>query len=360
MSIFENLTENSLLKLLRRKMDTYVFNKNYTMRRLFNVVQGIYFYRYSKSPIVRSKPVRMVIDTGNICQLKCPLCPTGLGRPTRQKTFLSLDDFKKIVDEAGSYLCEVDLYNWGEPFLNKDIFKMIEYAKKGGIKVNISSNLNLLKESWMNEMVRLQLDQLTVSLDGTTAESYKKYRVGGNYELVMANLRKLIATKKSCRSKHPKIIWQFLIMKHNEHEIEEAKKLAKEIGVDKLNLRPVRCDMGNELLMSDQEKVDSIQEWLPTQEKHSRYNYKTKTKKNPLSKCLFQTTTMVINANGSVSPCCGIYDEKWDFGNALQDGVFNVWNNEKYQHARKTVLEKETSDKDLICTHCIKNGFLEY
>lgn len=360
MSVFENLTENTLLKLLRRKINTYVFNRNYTVRRLLNVARSVYSYRYSKSPIVASKPVRLVIDPGNVCQLKCPLCPTGVGNPARPKSMLSFEDFKKIIDEAGSYLCEVDLYDWGEPFLNKDIFKMIGHAKQAGIKVNISSNLNLLKEEWMEEIVRLKLDELIVSLDGTTSASYQKYRVGGNFEVVMANLKKLIAVKKARQSKYPKIVWQFLIMKHNEQEMEEAKRLAKEIGVDELHLRPVRCDMEKEIFMSDQEKVESMAEWLPTQEKHSRYNYKTKARKNPLAKCLFQTTTMVINANGSVSPCCGVYNEKWDFGNALKDGVFKVWNNEKYQEARKTVLDKNTSNPDLICTHCIKNGFLEY
>ncbi|MDO8527724.1 MAG: radical SAM protein [Deltaproteobacteria bacterium] len=360
MSIFENLTENSLLKLLQRKAGTYLFNRNYTVKRLLNVARSVYYYRYSKHSVVKSKPVRMVIDAGNICQLKCPLCPTGLERPTRQKSLLKFEDFKKIIDEAGSYLCEVDLYNWGEPFLNPDIFKMIGYAKKMGIKVTISSNLNLIKEGWIEEMIQLKLDHLTVSLDGTSAKSYEKYRIGGNFNTVLSNLKKIVALKRQYKSKYPKITWQFLIMKHNEHEMEEAKRLSKEIGVDELHLRPVRCDMGMELLMNDAEKIESAKAWLPTQDKHSRYNYKTKAKKNPLSKCLFQTTTMVVNANGSVSPCCGVYDEKWDLGNALKDGVFNVWNNPKYQQARKAVLEKDTSDENLICSYCIKNGFLEY
>jgi radical SAM protein with 4Fe4S-binding SPASM domain len=106
--------------------------------------------------------------------------------------------------------------------------------------------------------------------------------------------------------------------------------------------------------------MESITEWLPREKKYSRYKYNKKMKKNSLTKCLFLTTTMVINANGSVSPCCGVYDEKWDFGNVLTDGVFHVWNNKDYQKARKAVLEEDESDKDLICTHCIKNGFLAF
>lgn len=348
-----------MLDLFKRKLNIYFFNK-YTLKKFFNLMGSVFSYRYSKSPIVKSHPIRMVIDTGNICQLRCPLCPTGLGRTTREKSFMDLESFKKIIDEAGEYLCEVDLYNWGEPFLNKDLSKMIRYAKNAGIKVSLNANLNLLKEEWMHEIVEAQLDQLTVSIDGASQETYSKYRIGGNFDIVLNNLKKLIEVRKQHKSKYPHITWQFLVMSHNEEEIEKCKKMAHEIGVDEVYLRPMRCDMGTELLMSDQEKVESIKNWLPSQEKYSRYNYKTKQKKNPLAKCLFQTTTMVVNPNGSVSPCCGVYDEKWDFGNALKDGVFRVWNNETYVAARKAVLDKDTSNPDLICTHCIKNGFLEY
>ncbi|MHC4267827.1 MAG: radical SAM protein [Planctomycetota bacterium] len=302
----------------------------------------------------------MVIDSGNICQLKCPLCPTGVGRPTREKCFMKFENFKKIVDEAGSYLCEIDLYNWGEPFLNKDIFRMIEYAKKAGIKVSISSHLNTLKEEWIHSIIRSKLDHLIVSLDGASRESYQKYRIGGNYDVVISNMKKLINLKKKYKSKYPRVTWQYLVMRQNEEEVDKSRQKAAEIGVDDLDLRPMRCDMGKEPFLNDKEKVESITEWLPREKKYSRYNYETEKKNNHLSRCLFLTTTMVINANGSVSPCCGVYDEKWDFGNVFEDGVFHVWNNMKYQEARKTVLSKHTSNKDLICAYCVKNGLLSY
>jgi radical SAM protein with 4Fe4S-binding SPASM domain len=273
---------------------------------------------------------------------------------------MKFENFKKIVDEAGSYLCEIDLYNWGEPFLNKDIFRMIEYAKKAGIKVSISSHLNTLKEEWIHSIIRSKLDHLIVSLDGASRESYQKYRIGGNYDVVISNMKKLINLKKKYKSKYPRVTWQYLVMRQNEEEVDKSRQKAAEIGVDDLDLRPMRCDMGKEPFLNDKEKVESITEWLPREKKYSRYNYETEKKNNHLSRCLFLTTTMVINANGSVSPCCGVYDEKWDFGNVFEDGVFHVWNNMKYQEARKTVLSKHTSNKDLICAYCVKNGLLSY
>jgi radical SAM protein with 4Fe4S-binding SPASM domain len=346
--------------LTKKVIKSFVFNRNVTFRKLLNALQSFYYYEFSKNPAIKSYPLRLVIDTGNICSLKCPLCPTGSGRGGREKKFLKFEDFKKIIDEAALYLYEIDLYNWGEPFLNKDILKMIEYAKGADVKVNVNSNLNSLKESHIHPLIKSGLDELIVSLDGATGKSYSAYRVNGDFDIVMFNLKELIRIKRENKSRYPKIIWQFLVMSHNEHEIEKAKQSAKALGVDEIRFRPLRCDMGREIFMSDKEKIETIKEWLPEQERYARYDYKRQIRKQRLNKCLFLNTTAVLNADGSVSPCCGVYDKKWDFGNAFSEGILTIWNNEKYQQARKAVLNKDSSDKTLVCSYCIENGFLEY
>ncbi|MFH1692425.1 MAG: radical SAM protein [Candidatus Omnitrophota bacterium] len=302
----------------------------------------------------------MIIDTGNVCNLKCPLCPTGAGRPTRQKGFLGYDHFKKTIDEAREYLYSVDLYNWGEPFLNQDIFRMIRYLKASNIKVILNSNLNTLKDEEIISVVESGLDELKVSIDGASPQTYSQYRVNGDFNVVMANLKKLIEARRIHHARCPHIIWQFLIMKHNEHEIQQAKLLAKQIGVDEIEFRPMRTYMGIENLMNDAAKIKAVADWLPVNEQYSRYDYKKLQRKNAGSSCFFLKTTMIINADGSASPCCGVYDEKWDFGNVFKDGVMGVWNNKRYQQARKAVSEKDSSDKTLICSYCIENGFIEY
>lgn len=347
--------------LLNRKIcRTFLFNEHMTWAKAINVLKGFYYYHFSHNPCIGSRPLRLVIDTGNTCTLKCPLCPTGLGRTDRQKSFLKLEDFKKIIDETKEYLFEVDLYNWGEPFLNKDIFCMIEYAKKANIKVNVTSNFNALSQDQLDSIASSGIDELTVSVDGADSETYEKYRRGGNFNQVMASLKSLVKKRTAKGSVKTKIIWQFLVMRHNQHQIALAKSMARGLGVDKIIFRPVRCDMGDEIFMTDREKIESARAWLPIEEKYSRYKYETKIKKSRPRKCLFLETTMVINPDGAASPCCGVYASKWDFGNVLQEGVFHVWNNEKYQKARKAVRERNSSAKDLICSYCVKNGFLEY
>src|SRR3989338_6272419 len=162
----------------------FVFTPNVTPKRLINLVKISYNYALKKS-VVNSYPCRLIIDPVNICVLKCPLCPTGKGEKGRTLGSMKLEDFKKIIDEVGDYIYEVDLYNWGESLLNKDIWKMIKYCKKKRIVVKISSNMNYWREDFAEQVVNSGLDTLIVSCDGTDQESYEKYRVGGDFEKVM-------------------------------------------------------------------------------------------------------------------------------------------------------------------------------
>jgi len=173
----------------------------------------------------------------------------------------------------------------------------------------------------------------------------------------------LVKARKELRQQNPRITWQFLVMKQNEHEIEKARKMADELGVDEIFFRPIRPDMGSELHMSDAQKYENAKPWLPKNEEYSRFNAKTHTKKKKykLKSCLFLWTQASINSDGSVSPCCGVYDQKDDFGNAFLDGGFmKVWNNKTYQKARQIASRQIPVDGKLLCSKCVKNGFLEY
>jgi radical SAM protein with 4Fe4S-binding SPASM domain len=337
----------------------YFFIKYNSLKKFINLILCFYSIFIEKKSYVRHYPIKLIIDSGNICQLKCPLCPTGQNKNTRNKCFLELDNFKKIIDEAGEYLYGVDLYNWGEPFLNKDIFNMIEYAQKNNIKVQLSSNLNRFPDDYAEKLVKSGLEKLILSIDGASQESYSKYRVGGDFEKVINNIKKIANAKIKLKTKTPEIIWQFLVNKYNEMEIEQATKIAKEICVDKILFSKMRCDMGNEILMNDSKKVVSIKSWLGENKEHHRYDIDEKKRKIKPSRCSFIKTTMVINADGSVSPCCGVYDQKWDFGNIFEDKLINIWNNKKYTTARAITAKRLDLDKNIICSFCTQHGFID-
>ncbi|MFC1644136.1 radical SAM protein, partial [Candidatus Omnitrophota bacterium] len=139
-------------------------------------------------------PSKISIETGNICNLSCPLCPTNDKEQKGVKTgFLSFEDFKIIFDKIKPFAKTIDLFSWGEPFLNKNIGKMIKYAKeeKPSLRIFVDSNLNVLTDDQADAVVRYGLDVLKVSCDGVTQEVYQKYRIGGDINKVMANIDRL-------------------------------------------------------------------------------------------------------------------------------------------------------------------------
>ncbi|MBU1148054.1 MAG: radical SAM protein, partial [Candidatus Omnitrophica bacterium] len=202
-------------------------------------------------------PYWLTIDPTNFCMLKCPFCPTGQARNSRKKGILSFENFKRIIEELGPYLIHVDFCNWGEPLLNKDIYRMISLAKEYKIDIKIDSNFNHLTERGAEEMVRSGLDKVIVSIDGITPETYSKYRIGGDFEKAMGNMKLLIKKKRELESDKPYISWQFLVFRHNEHEIEGAKRMAREMGVDHIGI--TKAFIGNK-------------EWFPLSEEYSFYH----------------------------------------------------------------------------------------
>ncbi|MCX5714498.1 MAG: radical SAM protein, partial [Candidatus Omnitrophica bacterium] len=264
---------------------------------------------------------------------------------------LSFEDCQKVIDELGPYLIHIDFCNWGEPLLNKDVFRMVKYAKQYHVDTKIDSNLNYLTVKGAEELVSSGLDKLIVSLDGTSEESYSKYRVGGDFNKVMRNLKLILKKKKELKVSNPYISWQFLVFRHNEHEIEEVRRIGKDLGVDHIGI--TKAFIGDK-------------DWIPLNEEYS--NYKKDEIKGEFTsehfraseavKCNWLWEAIAINPNGSVSPCCSVEDEKDDFGNIFDQPFQKIWNNEKYRQARRYIRNKDDSGNGNICIGCRHSGMI--
>lgn len=329
--------------LLKEKIN--FVKKCYTGKRLKNAIKAELSYYISvllKKSVVWGLPPILMIEPTNICNLKCPLCPSGTGELKRERGFMSLDVFKKVVDEVKDYTTQLVLWNQGESFLNKDFLKMVRYASDNRLYTLASTNLNVMADA--DELVHSGLDSLIVSLDGTTQETYNKYRVNGNLDVVLENVKKIVAAKKRANSSSPYIRWQFLVMKHNEHELEEIKRMAHEIGVDQLELKSVQI-----YAKSD------VKEFLPENPKYRRYkisgdNFELKYKiKN---RCHRIWTDPVINWNGEVGICCFDKDVDHKVGNITRQPFQEIWTNAAFQDIRNTILKDRKSIP--ICRNCLE------
>jgi len=289
--------------------------------------------------ILKSMPYHVEIEPTNICNLHCPLCSTGINAITREKRKLTLESFKKIIDEVKDTTILLALQNWGEPTLVKDLPKMIRYAADAGIWTHIATNFSVNhSDEWLEEFVKSGLGRLKIDLDGTTQEVYEKYRIGGNLELLLKNLRRVIQIKKENGLKYPIVQARMIVTKKNEHQIEDFKKLSAELGVDEIELGNVQLNPNT-----------AGEEWLP---QDPNYVYETYRGKSRLYQCHWPWSGIVINSDGGVSPCAIIDDPNSDFGNVFEKSVREIWNNEYYVSARSTWTKDAKIDRATICNVC--------
>ncbi len=329
---------------LKRKLNYFIRYVLSHPLRLVNLFK-INLSKQLKLTKVFGFPPTIMVEPTNICNLKCPLCPTGAGLIKRAKGFMKFDDFKKIIDEMGNYAIHIRMWNWGEPLLNKDVFDMISYAKKKKIFVNLSTNSNFLTQEIAGRLIDSELDELIISLDGASEKTYKKYRKNGNFSDVINSIQFLVREKKRLNKKIPYIKLQFIIMKHNEHEIDKIKFLAQKIGVDELAFKTVG-------IMNYFSKED-IRKYLPRNKKYSRYEIQkegVKPKVKVKNQCDFIWEEIVINWDGSVVPCCFDMNNLFVFGNVFQNPIKEIWKGQKYTDFRKMILNHKNEIP--LCKDC--------
>ena len=307
--------------------------------------------RIPRPGIINIEPV------SNLCQLQCPLCPTGIHILDYPPKIMSFDTFKAILAKV-PFISILELYRSGEPFLNPDLAAMIRYAHNRNIKVIVSSHFSFQKpDVFFENIVTSGLEKLFISLDGASQESYSHYRVGGNYDLVIGNIKKLIEVKNKLRRAKPEIIWQFLVNKFNEHELATAREIARELNIT-LDIRLI--DLDDEL--PDVTLSETIEErkaqWLPTNEHYIAERYRGE-RHYPLFPgiCKDLFTRMIVTVDGKVMPCCMVWDHDNIFGDLLKDSFDDIWYSQKYLDARsRFLIEDYRPQLQSICYRCNNFG----
>jgi MoaA/NifB/PqqE/SkfB family radical SAM enzyme len=300
-----------------------------------------------KLTTLTSKPYKITIDPTNACNLGCELCPTGLNASSKKKTLLDFESFKKIIDEVKHECIEMHLYNWGEPTLNKNLIKMLRYCSENKIWTGISTNFSLnYKDDYLEEMLTSGLDFLHIDVDGLDQEVYSKYRRKGNFELVVQNILKVKLLKEKLSLKKPIIEIAMLAMRQNEHQHKRFMEMKNYFGADEIKINKI------------QHNPNMDEKWLP---ENKDLVYKTYEGGNASSnsgsdeeiiQCHWPWSGIVINADGSVNPCCIVDDPNSDFDYVQKNSVYTIWNSEEYVSARAEFGDKNKISKNTICNVC--------
>lgn len=256
---------------------------------------------------------------------------------------LQLQRFEKIIEEQRKTLINIMFYFQGEPYLNPEFLEMVKIANRKKIFTVTSTNAHYLTDENAKKTIESGLDKIIISIDGTTQDTYEQYRVGGQLEKVIAGTKNILKWRKELKSKSPHVVFQFLVVKPNQHQIDDVYRLAEELGVDEVALKTAQVydfENGNEI--------------IPTIEKYSRYAQnsggKWQIKNKLLNQCWRMWSGCVITWDGLVVPCCFDKDAKHQLGDLKQHSFKEIWHSEKYYAFRKSILK---SRKEIdICTNC--------
>lgn len=326
-------------------IDGLYYLKTLTPSRFLNALKIFVSYHISKrlkKNFHKGFPIAISIEPTTSCNLRCPECPSGLRSFSRPIGMLAPELNQSIIDQLSDNLTYITYYFQGEPYLNKDFLSMVGYASSRNIYTATSSNAHYLDDSNCQKTIESGLNRLIISIDGANQGSYEKYRIGGNLSKVIEGTKNIVQWKKKLKSKTPFIIWQFIVFGHNEGEVDDIKKLAKEIGVDHLSIKTAQIY-----------NFESGSDLLPKDPKYSRYIKKGlsfKIKNGLLSHCWRMWHACVITWDGKVVPCCFDKDGTYQLGGLNNHPFKAIWKGEEYNRFRRLILK---SRKNIdICQNC--------
>ncbi len=317
-----------------------------TVRRTMNAAKVFASYHRSKragKSLHNGLPISISFEPTTSCNLRCPECPSGLRSFTRETGMLDPGFFRQTIDELYKDILYLTFYFQGEPFLHPQFSEMVKYASEKKIYTATSTNAHFLNDETAKKIVESGLDRLIISIDGTTQETYEQYRVGGSLEKVLAGTKNVVKWKRQLKSKTPHLIFQFLVVRHNENQVAELHELAEETGVNEIAFKTAQVyeyEQGNNL--------------IPLSKKYSRY------KKNPdgtwsiknkmLNHCWKMWNSCVITWDGKIVPCCFDKDASHVMGSLQHKSFSEIWNGESYHAFRQSLLKNRSEIE--ICKNC--------
>lgn len=320
--------------------------KRASFRRTINALKVVSSYYYSlllKKPFQAGYPMAIAIEPTTACNLGCPECPSGLKIFTRPTGNLKEDFYKSVIDQVYKDTFYLTFYFQGEPYINPNFLEMVSYASAKNLYTATSTNAHFLNDENAKKTIESGLDRLIISIDGTTQETYENYRIGGKLNKVLEGAKNIVKWKKKLNSKTPHVIFQFLVVKPNEHQIDEVYEIAKEIGVDEVKLKTAQVydfENGNPL--------------IPTIDKYSRYKKQKdgtyKIKNSLANHCWKLWHSCVITWDGKVIPCCFDKDGDFRLGERANQDFKSIWFGEKYLDFRKQIFKGRENIE--ICKNC--------
>lgn len=331
---------------LRHDLIDYVFEqipdekyRNYWLTLQEDVINRIDYRPYCRPAVLQIEPT-------NTCNLSCALCPVGKGALGRPPRHMSLDEFKKIVDETEHHAMLLVLWDWGEPFMNPELTKMIQYATDRDIRTVVSTNAYSLRQKELaTEVLQSGLSTLIVAIDSPRPAAYREFRKRGSLPQALEGLKQVVAAKRATGSQTI-INLRMVVTRQNERDVKRMQELGRQIGVDVFTIKTANPGY---------EREGSDAKFVPRNPRYRRLEYKPGTWQRVRVKeeCRRLWSMINISSDGNVIPCCYDYNGSMKVGNVFEDSFGEIWEGERLASLRKYAH----TDRESLphCSQCIDN-----
>lgn len=255
-------------------------------------------------------PSSVEIGVTNACNSDCIMCPHS---KLKKIGTMKMDLYKKIIDNCHKLnIKSVTLSFFGEPLLDPSLIEKIKYAKSKGIRVSFFSNASLLNENWARKLIESGLDNINISFDAYSKETYEKIRKGLKFDIVRNNIKRLLSLKKEMGRDNPDVNLIFVEMNENAGEIKNFYKDWKS-QVDNIS-------------------VLNMRNWAGEINKSSSKSFHFNSSQR--APCALIWQKMIIDWDGDVVLCCDDWSHSYPLGNLKKQTIEEVWNGERIKKVR--------------------------
>ncbi len=299
------------------------------------------FHRSSKPS---SMPINLQIEVTNRCNLRCPVCPSGLKKLKRPTGDLDLDLYRDFLKETGPYALSAMLWGWGEPLLHPRFSEIVRMTRSYGIIPYTSTNGQALSRDHVIEgLLSDPCDYLVIAVDGLTDETLSTYRVGARLAPILDGVKRLVEGRRRLGLDKPILHMRYIVMKHNQHELPDVENFARRHGFDQLAIRA----------LSQVEDDSSLFENMkPDLKKYNAFAYnggKRIHRSDFWCQHAFAMGTLFVD--GSIPVCDQDYNLEAPFGVMGKDVSFkDVWYGRQAHSVRRVVRERRTDYS--FCRRC--------
>jgi MoaA/NifB/PqqE/SkfB family radical SAM enzyme len=319
-------------------------------------------------------PTEAYFEVANRCNSRCATCPITFG-PHEAARQMSLDEFTSLVADLPD-LRRAVLQGVGEPLLNRDLAAMIAHLKSRGVYVVFNTNGALLTRRRQLELIESGLDELRVSLDASTPETYLKIRGIPAFERVVANVAAMARAKHEQGVTTPRLSLWMTGLRENLAELPGVVDIAARVGVEEVYVQRLTY-WGQGLATAEQSvyrgapaDVDSI--LAEAERRAARHGVRLRgagavtpreglldrpPEAEPWRGCSRPLRLVYVTAQGNALPCCiaPFTDAPYDsyvLGNVLEEGVEAVWTGDRYRRFRERLYSSEPPPSCLNCGTC--------